>query len=54
MTKVLRGGAWSEGAIPYTSGCAFRYNSVPTNASNDVGFRVVLPVEQAEEQRMRK
>jgi len=49
MTKVLRGGAWSEGITPYTSGCASRYNSAPTNASNDVGFRVVLPVEQAQE-----
>jgi len=57
MTKFLRGGAWSEEITPYTSGCGSRYNSAPTNAtnaSNDAGFRVVLPVEQAEEQRMRK
>jgi len=54
MTKFLRGGAWIEGITPYTSGCGSRYNSAPTNASNDAGFRVVLPAEQAEEQRMRK
>jgi len=46
MTKVLRGGAWSDSTYPGTSSCGARFNSAPTNASNDVGFRVVLPVNQ--------
>lgn len=44
MTKSLRGGAWSTSNSPVTSSCAARFNSAPGNASNDVGFRVVLPL----------
>ena len=40
MTKALRGGAWSEGPVYCLT--VIRFNSAPTNASNDVGFRVVL------------
>ena len=40
MTKALRGGAWSNSAI--LSLTVYRFNSAPTNASNDIGFRVAL------------
>ena len=42
MTKVLRGSGWgcSTGAYPASAGA--RQNSAPTNAANDIGFRVVL------------
>lgn len=42
MTKVLRGGSWSNGRSLYTQSSAARFSSAPGNASNDVGFRVVL------------
>ena len=42
MTKALRGGPWSCGVIESLS--IYRHSSAPANASNDVGFRVVLPV----------
>ena len=42
MTKALRGGAWSEN--PTYCLTIIRFNSAPMNASNDVGFRVVLSV----------
>ena len=42
MTKVLRGGSWSNSSVAYTAGCATRFNSAPGNAANNVGFRVVL------------
>ena len=42
MTKTLRGGAWSVRPIYCLT--AIRFNSAPKNASNDVGFRVVLSV----------
>jgi len=45
MTKVLRGGSWSNSTRPVTNGGAARFNSAPGNASNDVGFRVALGVE---------
>jgi formylglycine-generating enzyme required for sulfatase activity len=41
-TKVLRGGSWSNAALVVTQSSAARFNSAPGNASNDVGFRVVL------------
>lgn len=44
MTKVLRGGSWSNSAAIVPTSCASRFNSAPGNASNDVGFRVVLRV----------
>lgn len=44
MTKVLRGGGWGSGAHPYSVSSVGRYFSAPTNASNDVGFRVVIRV----------
>ena len=48
MTRVLRGGSWSNSTRPVgsaTSVCASRFNSAPGNASNDIGFRVVLALE---------
>ena len=39
MTKVLRGGGW--GCSTKIS-ASRRHNSAPTNAANDIGFRVVL------------
>ncbi len=42
MTKVLRGGGWGSGAHPYSVSSNGRYFSAKTNASNDVGFRVVI------------
>ena len=45
MTKVLRGGSWSTNTWFWVSGSGARFNSAPGNASNDVGFRVVLPIE---------
>ena len=44
-TKALRGGSWSNSTWPVSASSAARFNSAPGNASNDVGFRVVLPVE---------
>jgi len=44
MTRVLRGGSWSNTSAPVACGSASRFNSAPGNASNDVGFRVVLRV----------
>ena len=41
-TRALRGGSWSNSNRPGTNSCAARFNSAPGNASNDVGFRVVL------------
>ena len=51
MTKVLRGGAWSNTKKAYLAGSEGRFNSGPTNASNDVGFRVILEVEQEPQDR---
>ena len=45
MTKVLRGGSWSNNTRFWLSGCGARFNGAPGNASNDVGFRVVLNIE---------
>ena len=45
LTRALRGGSWNTGNAPATSGCAARHNSAPGNASNDFGFRVVLPLD---------
>jgi len=44
ITRALRGGSWSNSTRPTTNSSASRFNSAPGNASNDVGFRVVLPV----------
>lgn len=44
LTKSLRGGGWGDGAIAYAVASYSRYNTAPTNASNDVGFRVVIRV----------
>ena len=43
-TKSLRGGSWSNSTRSWVSGSAARFSSAPGNASNDVGFRVVLPI----------
>ncbi|MFH0963689.1 MAG: formylglycine-generating enzyme family protein [Planctomycetota bacterium] len=42
LTRALRGGSWSNSTGPTTNSSASRFNSAPGNASNDVGFRVVL------------
>ncbi len=42
LTKSLRGGGWGNGGSEYVLSSYARFNSAPTNASNDVGFRVVL------------
>ena len=42
MTKVLRGSGWGCSTRPYPAGAGARHNSAPTNAGNDIGFRVVL------------
>jgi len=42
LTKCLRGGGWGNGADEHVLSSYSRFNSAPTNASNDVGFRVVL------------
>ena len=44
MTKALRGTSWSHSTRTLFGGSAGRFNSAPGNASNDVGFRVVLPL----------
>ncbi len=44
MTKALRGGSWSNNTWFYVFGSSGRFNSAPGNASNDVGFRVSLPI----------
>ena len=44
MTKALRGGCWSDATLIWAAGSAARHNSAPVNASNNVGFRVVLRV----------
>ncbi len=44
LTKVLRGGGWGNSASEFVVASHSRFNSTPTNASNDVGFRVVLRV----------
>ena len=44
-TKVLRGGSWSDSSDAITSGATCRFNHAPMNATNNFGFRVVLPVE---------
>lgn len=46
LTRALRGGSWTCGENPSpTCASATRFRSAPGNAANDVGFRVVLPVE---------
>ena len=42
LTRTFRGGSWSNSTWPTTNACASRFNGAPGNASNDVGFRVVL------------
>ena len=42
LTRSLRGGSWSNSTRPVTNSSAARFNSAPGNASDDVGFRVVL------------
>ena len=42
MTKPLRGGAWSAALHAQAGMTRTRFSSAPANATNDVGFRVVL------------
>ena len=44
LTKALRGGSWSNCTWFWVAGSSARFNSAPGNASNDVGFRVALPI----------
>ena len=44
MTKVLRGGSWSNSTRFWICGSGARFNSAAGNVSNEVGFRVVLPL----------
>jgi len=46
MTKVLKGGCWGSGAAIHVTGSGARYNGAATNASGEIGFRVVLPLEK--------
>ena len=46
LTKALRGGSWSNNTWDYVFGSSGRFNTAPGNASNDVGFRVVLPISE--------
>ena len=45
LTKVLRGGSWSNNTRFWIAGSGARFNSAPGNASNNIGFRIVLPLE---------
>jgi formylglycine-generating enzyme required for sulfatase activity len=45
LTKALRGGSWSNSTWFWVSGSSARFNTAPGNASNDMGFRVALPIE---------
>ena len=50
-SRVLRGGAWGDGA-PSSSRCAFRGCMSPLRAINDLGFRVALtPADQGTKRR---
>ena len=42
MTKVIRGASWGCASFHQPSGSEFRFSTAPTNATNDLGFRVVL------------
>jgi len=44
MTKVLRGGSWANGTPFWVCGCGARFSNAPGNASNAIGFRVILPL----------
>ncbi len=45
FTKVVRGGSWGNNTAPHNVGCSARYNSAPTNACPEFGFRVVLQID---------
>lgn len=45
LTKVLRGGSWSNNTWFWVCSSGARFNTAPANASNNVGFRVVLPLD---------
>ncbi len=45
LTKSLRGGSWSNAISAYVSGSNGRSNSAAVNARNNVGFRVVMPLQ---------
>ena len=45
FTKVVRGGSWGNNTAPHNVSCSARYNSAPTNAGPEFGFRVALPLE---------
>jgi len=47
MTKVVRGGSWGNSSAAYLCGNSARYNSAPTNACPEFGFRVVLAVDNS-------
>ena len=42
MTKIIRGGSWGNSSVPHHCSSSARYNSAPTNAGPEFGFRVIL------------
>ena len=46
MTRVFRGGSWSSGTPIAGSGARGRLHGAPGNASADIGFRLILPLEK--------
>ena len=45
FTKVVRGGSWGNNTAPHNVSCSARFNSAPTNAGPEFGFRAVLQLE---------
>ena len=44
MTKVVHGRSWGNSSVPYLCGNSARFNTAPTNAYPEFGFRVSLPL----------
>jgi len=44
MTRVMRGGSWSNATPFWVCGCGARVNNAPDSAANAIGFRVTLPL----------
>lgn len=50
FTKVVRGGSWGNDTKPHNVSCSARFNSAPTNAGPEFGFRVVLQLDGTDPQ----
>jgi len=48
MTKIIRGGSWGNSPAPHYCSSSARYNSAPTNAGPEFGFRVILQLGDVE------